>query len=392
VAATADEVEDALGPLASRSRVREVLNALQATRQLTMLSVGRSSAYALVGGSAEILAVVAEKRDHDELKKQRAEAKAAAGSGPREFGERKQWAKDRGIAARTRPRSDKPEAGESAGRERKEWKPRPEGSGGAGFAARKPYVKRDSGGEKREYKPRTFAASAERKPFAKRDRNEPRKPFVKREGGDFKPRTFSDRPAGEKREWKPRQEGAGGSEFAARKPFAKRDGDAARKPFVKREGGSFKPRTFSDRPAGERKEWKPRASGAASGGVGKPFARKPFVKRDAGDPPARKPFAARQAASYPPRAPRPDRPAGERREWKDRPTAGTGAGERKPFAKRESAGDKRFDRKPGSFAKKPGGFAKKPGGFAKKPGGFGARKPFGGSAPVKRAYKRKEEE
>ena len=126
VAATADEVEDALGPLASRSRVREVLNALQATRQLTMLPVGRSSAYSLVGGSAEILSVVAEKRDHDELKKQRAEAKAAAGSGPREFGERKQWAKDRGIAARTRPRTNDKSAGdEPAGRERKEWTPRP---------------------------------------------------------------------------------------------------------------------------------------------------------------------------------------------------------------------------------------------------------------------------
>jgi hypothetical protein len=434
VAATADEVEDALGPLASRSRVREVLNALQATRQLKMFPVGRSSAYALAGGSAEVLDEIAEKRDTDALKVAKAEAfaKKDTSRSPREFGERKAWAKDKGIAARTRTRppanaadasGDKPAGGERT------FKPR---SAEGGFAARnpaarKPFVKREgAGGERKEWKPRPasggFAArGGERKPWVKRDAGEaPRKPFVKREGA-----------AGERKEWKPRAAGAGaGAGFAARKPYVKRDaGDGPpRKPFVKREGA-----------AGERKEWKPRAAGAGAGFA----ARKPFVKRDSGDYPARKPFVKREGAggerkewnpragagagfggrkpfgkkaegNYPPRAPRPERPAGERREWKDRPTPGGATGERKPFVKREGVGDKRFDRKP--FGAKPGGksfggpkkfgakpfgakpfgakpFGSKPGGktFAKKP--FGA-KPFGSKpgAPAKRTYKRKDEE
>jgi hypothetical protein len=376
VAATADEVEDALGPLASRSRVREVLNALQATRQLAMLPVGRSMAYALAGGSAEVLGEIAEKRDTDALKIAKLEAKvAAAGRSPREFGERKAWAKDRGVAARTKPRSDRPASAESAstGGDRA-WKPRAEG---AGFAARKPYGKREGGaGEKREWKPRAAASDgAPRKPFVKRDGpGGERKPWVKRDGASA---------GGERKEWKPRAASAG---FPARKPFVKRDaGDGPpRKPFVKREGG-----------AGERKEWKPRAAGA-----GFP-ARKPFVKREGGD--------------FPPRT---AKPAGERREWKQRPAPGSGAsgrkpfgsgagGERKPSTKRAPGdypprraegksfggprkfGAKPFGAKPGGFARKP--FGAKPGGFAKKP--FGAR-PGGPSAggPAKRTYKRKDED
>jgi hypothetical protein len=395
VAATADEVEDALGPLASRSRVREVLNALQATRQVKMFPVGRSSAYGLAGSSAEVLDEIAEKRDTDALKIAKLEAQvAAAGRSPKEFGERKAWAKDKGIAARTRPKTNRESDGAVGGDkpfsgERKPWKPR---EAGAGFAARKPYVKREgaAGGEKREWKPRPagagFAAkTGERKPWVKReDGDRPaRKPFVKRQDGpagerkEWKPRAagagfparkpFVKREgaaSGEKREWKPRAAGAG---FPARKPFVKRDaGDyPARKPFVKREGGDR-----PSRPAGERKEWKPRAAGAGA--------------------PARKPFARREEGNYPPRAPRPA--AGERREWKARPAPGSkpeggapaarkpfGA---KPYGAKSFGGPKKFGAKP--FGAKPGGFARKP---------FGA-KPFGAKpgAPAKRVYKRKDED
>jgi hypothetical protein len=375
VAATAEEVEDALGPLASRSRVREVLNALQATRQLTMLPVGRSSAYALAGGGASVLAEVAEKRDTDALKKARVEAKAAsAGRSPREFGERKAWAKDKGIAARTRPRAVPRSDGEPVGDgtvskrpftgERKEWKPRP---AGAGFAARKPFAKREGAGEKREWKPRDPGTGFAARGSSPQSRE--RKPWVKREGGDRPAR-----PSGERKEWKPRAAGAG---FPARKPYVKREGGdyPARKPWVKREGGDRPPR-----PAGERKEWKPRAAGAGF--------------------PARKPYVKREAGNYPPRAARPERPSGERRVWKDRPapsaagSGGASTGERKPWVKREGGAEgKSFARKP--FGAKP--FARKPGGksFGGKPAGPKAWDKRSTGADAKKAgaaRKRKEDE
>lgn len=336
VAASADEVEDALGPLASRSRVREVLNALQATRQVKMFPVGRASAYALSGSAAEVLDEVAEKRDTDALKVARAEAgvRQPSGRSPREFGERKAWARDKKAVSKT-PASRRAAGSEEVGKEsvgrkpvsreaggsgfvRKEWKPRPAGAGGQDrprgksfsadkpFAARKPWVKRD--GADRPARAQGEKSFGERKSFA------PRKPWVKREGAeqadrparpagerpawkDRPAKSFGDRPAGERKEWKPRSPGFAGKSAGPRKPWVKREGAtrptgerkpaAAGKPWVKREGAE-KPagerrewkdrptKSFGDRPAGERKEWKPRSPAGKSFGGPKKFGAKRF--------------------------------------------------------------------------------------------------------------------
>jgi 23S rRNA pseudouridine2605 synthase len=378
VAATADEVEDALGPLASRSRVREVLNALQATRQVKMFPVGRSSAYALSGSSAEILDEVATQRDSDALKASREEAGAREPNGrsPREFGERKAWARDKKAVSKRpvgkKPVSDgpvsaTPDGGKPADSERRPFVKRPD----SGKPPWKPRAEGGAGFVRKEWKPRaegtkSFSRTGERsgpprsgagKPWQKREGGErsagpgARKPWVKHDRGE--------RPPGDRKEWKPR---AAGSGFPARKSAS------AGRPYVKREGGDRPARSFGARPAGERKEWKPRAAGA-----GFP-ARKPYVKRDGADRPERKPYVKRDGADRPPR-PAGDRPTGERREWKARPTPG----ERKPGGTGKPFGTKTFGKKP--FGAKPATagrpFGKKP--FGAKPAGgkFAARKPFG---------------
>jgi len=409
VAATVEEVETVLGPLSSRSRVREVVHGLGASRQLKMLAVGRSSAYALAGGAAETLHEAAEQRDSDLLKAQRIEAAAQKATmpvrrpasddrprsadrphKPREFAPRKAFDK-------FAPRGDRP----AASGEKREWKPRP------------------ATGEKREWKPREGAASAG-----------PRKAWVKRAGasagktpdrGDFakRPRAAGDKPAwkprpatGEKREWKPRATG----DKPAWKPRSASPGGGRgpAKPWAKRESGGGGAKPWKPRATGDKPAWKPREASAVTG------ERRPWQNRPAsagGDKREFKPRAAfGEKRDFKPRA-----PAGEKREWKPRaatggkrefkPRAGASAGARKPWVKHdrgappkpgagrsfESGGFKKPTfakspyrkppvdgaalgesgarpafRKPSGFSK-PGGFAKKAGGYAKKPSGFAPR-------------------
>lgn len=385
VAATVEEVETVLGALASRSRVREVVHGLGASRQLKMLAVGRSSAYALAGGAAETLHEAAEQRDSDALKLQRIEAAAQKATMP----VRRPASDDRPRTA-ARPRS--------ADREHKARE----------FGAKKPFSKfaprgdrPAASGEKREWKPSEGAASAG-----------PRKPWVKREGsgatggrtpdrGDFAKRP---RPAGEKREWKPR---ATGDKPAWKPRIASAGARGPAKPWAKRESGAGGTKPWKPRAAGDKPAWKPREASAGAG------ERWPWQNRPASAGGEKREFKPRAAfgakREFKPRA-----ASGEKREWKPRagagekrdfkPRAGATAGPRKPWVKHDRGAPPKpgagrsFERggfKKPAFAKspyrkasvdgaagreasarpsfrKPASFAK-PGGYAKKPGGFAPR-------------------
>jgi 23S rRNA pseudouridine2605 synthase len=177
--------------------------------------------------------------------------------------------------------------------------PRRPGGGKSAFAGKprapgkKPYVKRTpeaaaSAGERpkrdfpRDDRPRGEGAErtagapkpfrkgpprdGERKPFAKREGSEGRKPFVKRADGDRKP-------------YVRREDGGAGSERPKRdferndrhgdKPFAKREGGEGRKPFAKRADGDRKPYVRREDAAGERpkRDFERRERPAADGGT-----------------------------------------------------------------------------------------------------------------------------
>jgi hypothetical protein len=408
VAATVEEVEAVLGALASRSRVREVVHGLGASRQLKMLAVGRASAYALAGGAAETLHEAAEQRDSDALKAQRIEAAAQKAAMP-----------VRRPASDDRPRStDRPRSADRAPKPR-EFAPRqasgkfaPRGERPAASGGKREWKPRPATGEKREWKPREGDASSG-----------PRKPWVKLEGfsagagrtadrGDFParkpagPRTgekreWKPRPAsGEKREWKPR---AAGGDKPAWKSKAGAGASAGTrgpaKPWAKREFGASGAKPWKPRAAGDKPAWKPRADakpGDAATGERRPWQNRPTA--GAASP-------AGEKRGFKPRS-----AAGEKREWK--PRAGAAAGARKPWVKRDrgapptgagrsferggfkktfakapfrkaapdgaagadaAAGARPAFRKPSGFAGKSGGFAGKSGGFARKPGGFAPR-------------------
>ena len=353
VAATVEEIEDVLGPLASRSRVREVVQGLGASRQLKMLGVGRSSAYALAGGAAETLHDEAEKRDYEALKALRVEASTAA-------------AKKKADMPVRRPRSDdRPHRPREAGArprptgEKREWKPRPAAAGAEG--------------EKREFKPREKSAW---NPRASGTGAAPRKPWVKREGastgrGEFPPR----KTVGDRKEWKPR---AAAGEKREWKPRAAADGV---KPWPKRESGAGGAKPWKPRPAGEKPAWKSRESAGGSA------ERRPWQNRPRGASAAPRPAAERK--EWKPRA-----DAGDQREWKPRAGAGTRGADRGDFPPRKSAVPRKEwkPRAGGAGAGKP--WQKRDGaGATSRPGGAGrsfARAPFKKTPFSKAPFRRTE--
>ncbi len=424
VAASGEEIEIFLSPIASRSKVREVVRGLTATRQLSTLNLGPVEMYHVEGSlpefpevarpegavvefseTAEEAGGMGEGRKRFVAKRLAAEAgepaserrpdrasgtsRAAGKSG---FGTPKPAAKRIGVdrAKSDRPRTERPAAGrpnpgrpsigasgatEASGADRRPFAPRPGTSSGAG--ERRPYgMRKPDGGS--SFLPRE-PWNEDRKPeapAAERERGRPRreapgqgKAFTPRRDGE--PRPFaakSDRPAGKS--------------FGERKPFAAREG-AERKPFTPSRDGEPKPfAAKSDRPAGK------------SFGERKSFGdRKPFVAREGGE---RKPFTAREGrehTSFPARSG--DRPFKARSDV--RPAAGDSrkpfsprqGGERKPFAAREGGERKPFTPREGgerrSFSPREGGGGAASGARRPSSTGDGARpfkpradgKPFG---------------
>ena len=391
IAATSDEVETFLSPLAPRSRIREAARGLAATRQLGSLSLAAQTMLFIAGGLPEFPEIAAPVE---------AEQPAADASPTRE--RRKPFAPRKDAESRPgsprerkpftpgdRPRRERPAFGErpAAGDERrpfkprtarpaadgprKEWQPRREGgefrprreaSGGGGF--NKPFRKQSSGegfksrdddqqrpprkewkprteggGDRREFRPRPGAESSERRTFRPRDtEGKPRNT-----DGEFRPR---------------RTEGAGGF----KKPY--RTGGENR-PAQRSFGSKFPPRD-RDQQRPPRKEWKPRTEGA--GGERREFRprrdaesseRRTFRPRDTEGKPRnaegefrprrtegaggfKKPYRSGGenrpgqrsfGSKFPPRDRDQQRPP--RKEWKPR-TEGAG-GERREFRPRPSA-------------------------------------------------------
>ena len=380
VAATTEEMEVFLSPLSARSRIREVVHGLSATRQLDEAVVEGRTLHYIAGALPHFPSV------HEPVKVEvpqvsryeRAErpARPAFGDRPskypvrrpaaaRDGGDERPARSDRerrpfqrsdsagGEAPKrefTKPwdeeRRARPAAGDGASRpyQRREGaagagdrKPYQRREGGSSFGGdRKPYPRRDaeSGGERRPYVRRDAeGGGGERKPFNRAASFGDRKPFVRRdsEGGERKPyqRREGGSSFGGDRKPYPRRDAEGGGE---RRPYVRRDaeGGGDRKPFNR--AGSFgdrKPFVRRDSEGGERKPYPRREGGSSFGGD-----RKPYPRRDAEGGSSRPPFGDRK--------PYPRRDAeggGERRPYVRRDAEG--GGERKPFNRAGSFGDRK---------------------------------------------------
>jgi hypothetical protein len=410
IAATAEEVEVFLSPLAARSRIRDVVHGLLTAGQFeenvfdgkTLLHLSgtlphfepiavpepvASSESVALEATAKTTAAPAEStapssRIHSFKREggMRPPARRAAGF-------TRPWEEER---ASRPPRSDeRPPRSDARPPSREGWKPRREGSfekparpyqkrveGGVGASRtgeRKPYAKKfgdkpyaaKSFGDKKPYA-RKFdsaagAGSGERKPYAKKFSDKPfgdRKPYVRKTG---------DKPYGERKPYAAKS-------FSDKKPYAKKFGDKLfaakkfgdKKPFVRkfnREGGEG---TGERRPFTKKVGDKP--YGARPFGDKKPYARKfsdkPYGDRKFGD---KKPFVRKF-----------DREGGENsgerkpyvKKFGDKPSGARKFGEKKPYIRKY--GDKPFGAK--KFGDKPFGGKK----FGdRKPGkSFGAGKKF----------------
>jgi len=422
VAATTEEMEVFLSPLAARSRIREIVNGLGASRQLDEIVLEGKTLHYIAGDLPEfpdvmepVMAPAAQQFSRYEPRekvvypvRKPAGARAATEgnfankrSGPRSDSERrpfvrrdaaegdapkreytKPWNDDRSNSAPRKPWTPR------EGGDLKPYAPRPSYGAGGGdrpaFSDRKPYAPRE-GGERRPYSPRpSFGGSSdggERKPYGDR------KPFTPRDGGDRK--SYAPRPSfggssdgGERRPYSSRPS-FGGSGGGERKPFTPRDG-GERRPYSprpsfggSREGGerpAFGDRKpFTPREGGERRPYSPRPSFGGSGGG----ERKPFTPRDGGE---RRPYSPRptfggsneggERKPYGDRKPFTPREGGERRPYSPRPSFGgsSDGGERRPYSPRPSfGGSGGGDRKP--FTPRDGG--------DRKP--YSPRSSFGGS-------------
>ena len=395
-AATDEEIETFLSPLAARSKVRDVLHGLTAARQLeNAVLVGKTLQYipgalpefpeiapaeavvevADLAATAVLGAVVAERiRKFD---RPRTARPAREGGGERPF---RKAGGERGGPRK--PFGEKRPYGRSGGRS----EGRTGGSAGSraggksfGERERRPFQRDRAEGEKP-----SFA-----RPWDEERASRPRREEGERPAGKRPYRKDEERRGGEKREFRggPRGDarGKGGQNRGPRqeRPFrprseGEREGFASRpkKPFrPRREGEGFESRpakTFRPRGEGEgfasrpAKTFRPRREGEREGFAARPP--KTFRPRREGD---REGFASRPSKPYQ-RREEGGREAGEKRPFRgERSDQPRGRGEGKPGAKRTGkpgfAGKKKFGEKKFGGAKKFGG-QRKPGGKA----------PFGG--------------
>ena len=399
VAAEEAEIESFLSPLAPRSRVRDVIHALLAARQLETLVVKGKTLLHIAGdlpvfaaGKAEA-APEAEAEGGSRISKFAARPGSKIGTGLRAkptfakkpFGSRPPFGKTAGGDRERRPfvREDRP----ARARFDKPWQesPRPRFEAPAEISNSETNAPSESRPPRREFKPR--------------DESSPRKTFSK-------PGTF-----GRKREFgsNRRETSDGASRPFTPKPFGDRDNRGARDPRSDRgerpaAGGFKRPGSYSPRPAGERPGFGGKPSFGAKPSFGPkrdfggkaPFAAKPFgakpVGRDraeSGGEAPRKTFRKFDA----PRSPKPfGKPAGGKffggksADRPERPSRSFEAGAERPRRSFDSPHPSSSDRPRASFDRprsgdspRPG-FGRKPGGYAGKSEGksFGAKKPFGG--------------
>jgi 23S rRNA pseudouridine2605 synthase len=237
VAASSEEIETFLSPLAARSRVREVVNGLQATRQLGMVSAGAHPLFHVVGLLPEF---AEEPVKADETR----EVVERGGTEPRARFEGRPRFEKRGADFERRPREERAERGG----ERPERRPFERGERGrADREGGRPYRKPFEQERRAEGRGQRFD-DRERRPSGKKPFEGERERFGKKryegERGGFRERPF------EKKE----------KRFEAR-PFKRRerfDGERSRAGGERREGrdGKFPPKKFGR--GGERRPWQDR--------------------------------------------------------------------------------------------------------------------------------------
>lgn len=437
--ATEEEIEVFLSPLAARSRIRDVIHALLAARQLeTVVIEGRTLLYVSGEAPAFLSAETPDPEDSDDISALVVTTEGDSDSeSPRisKFTPKPRQPRSEFVARTDRGSEERPSSGE------RERRPFNRDSGKPSYTKpweedRKPRHTSDSGesgSESAPFKrpaPRSYERAGNRPPFKGRsdrpsfggdrptprrdfgDSRPPRREFTPRPSGDAndsgeRPRRTFDKPGG----FGGRREGFGGkpsfrSNNDSRPP--RRDFGDSRPP--RRDFGDSRPprRDFDDsRPP--RREFTPRPEGDSRRPFGnKPSfngPRKPFTPReDGGRPPFRKFDAPRGQRPFSSDRPdRSDRPAHTEGGFSPRPGGFSKKPFGKPFEGRKPGG---YAGKPGGFAGKPGGFSSKPGGFAGKSGGFAGKKPFGkpastfdkfkgnkkpfGNRPPARKFKREE--
>jgi 23S rRNA pseudouridine2605 synthase len=449
VAASSEEIETFLSPLTARSRVREVVNGLSATRQLGLVSVGAQPLFHVAGSLPEF--AEAEPETAVEPKPRTFEKRASFERRPpfekRPGFERRPPFEKRGEGFGERPARKPFERGPREERPaRRGFERRAEGGAGPErrdrSGAERPYRKpfdQERAGAGRERRPE----DRERRPFAKKPFDGQRRPFAKKpfdktsrppsEGrsggaGKFPPKRFGT--GGERKPWqdrgerprfekggegtfRPRRAEGGEGERGGERPAGKFGGDrrpgagkfarpgAGRPAAGKFGGGKFGaakkfggPKRFGERgPASA-------SRGPASGSPGdreRPGGKRPFFRERGAEGESRPDSGARsgpRAGGWKPKQGKPEfRRAGERG-GAGRP--GERAEGRPPFrsADKPGFGKKRFSErgpgKPGFKSAKPFGkpgksFGKKPFGKSSKP--FGKPKPGGSKPPFRKRKK-----
>jgi 23S rRNA pseudouridine2605 synthase len=316
--ATEDEIEVFLSPLAARSRIREVVHALNSSRQLETVVLEGKSLLHIPGTLPEFPEIEKPEPTEEELA-------AAATIAANLEGE--------GRIKKFSSSSERRSIGDFKGKPARTFGSKPAFGAGTRPTAR-------AGSPRFGAKP-----DSERRPFKRVDAAD--KPsFTKPWDEDRKPSAEGDVPA--KRPYTPRAANAGSS--FAKKPYTPREGGAA-KPFAKR---PYTPRTEDgDAP---KRPYTPRAANAGS-----TFAKKPYTPREGGSSTgsfAKRPYTPRDGAS----ADRPARPSfGAKRTFGDKPAFGA----KRPYTPRDGASSDRPAR-PSFGAKRT---------FGDKPA-FGAKRPY----------------
>jgi 23S rRNA pseudouridine2605 synthase len=400
LAATPDEVETFLSPLTSRSKVREVVNGLAATRQVSIIPVGTQTMFHVAGSLPEFAEPEPAAAAPEAAPRPRFERPPFAGTSRETRGpeRRPSFGRDRtGDRHRTGPSRDRFAAGGAraggAGRGsagRGSERPLRRGTDSQGnYPPRRKQFGASTGG------PRRPSAGGERPPYSKPEGGE-RKPFVKK---PFEKRPFN-KSYGERRapgDRPPRRESS--PRTSERTSSGELRPGTGRPPL--RASGKYPPKKFGGSGGGK---FPPKKFGTQKFGGPLPAS---------GDRPSR---PRREESSDRPRSPRPyDRAAGSDRPGRPlRPTSGGRSyGVSKPWETKKRDGGKRpfFRDKPARTggddrsasprsegrsasegpAKRTGGWKPKPSGFSKsaKPA-FGkpkfGRSKFGGARPGGKKY------
>ncbi len=330
IAATSEEIEIFLSPLAPRSRIREVVHGLATTRQLLTIPLGSQSLLHIAGGLPEFPEVEIESAAQVDTESQPRVAPPARERRPfaqRDKGQPEPQRFEReGRPFMRRDREDRPQ------RERPAFGNRP----AARDARESSQGFRRSGSEdpRKEWKPRQDRGELRQDGFDKPRRSRANERSGEQSSGEKFPR----------REWKPRGE---------KRPFEKREWKPRREDAG--EGRrEFRPRRAEDR-GGFSKPYRGRADDRRTGDQ-RPYKKFPPRDREQDRPPRKEWKARREDGEQREFRPRSSEASPERREFKRRPSPGGGFKPRRDargFDNRQKpAGRKNFGGKPEGFDRK----------------------------------------